>query len=523
MDKNDDQSPAGRAVSWKRSIASGLAKPIPNPQVDPTIRYVLLIPEDEPSEASPMQGFSQGMVETAHVLRLLVELPADVLEPALPRSAQVGRRVNGTAAWSWTPLAVRVLGELSVSAESPFMVILTQDPQVAKKADRWIASQRYHPLHVSASEASGRILMSKLTPSHLLDHFRAVLAQVARDEPTLERRLVTEALSKWSPREIQNFAKPVPGHNVSLPAVMALQGAGFHFADAGPFVGADPEDYVALIRMLATYVLDERSRHRSMAAFRTTPPQPDLYVTAPSLYSHFYEEGLGPSGTPDERAARDLLRILARQAGYQLHANAQIWSRIMKSPLARGIMEVRSAEIAIQVAAAGLAAAGTMAATVRVPPAVNRAQGSVRQFANHVRSEKSKPTGKLIKTFARVQERLASAVGPELTSVIERATAIKLVTDVPLEWLPIGNLPLALRKDVARITATPGNLQIGLLARSGLLHLSVEAFGEVLVIAAIDRKDPIAEVLTRSLDAWAAMYVGRISVDVTPAFSSSWS
>jgi hypothetical protein len=185
-------------------------------------------------------------------------------------------------------------------------------------------------------------------------------------------------------------------------------------------------------------------------------------------------------------------------------------------------MTMRRSEISIQVAAAGLAAAGTLSATVRVPPAVNRARGTIRQLANHARSDKAKPVAKLVKTFAEVQKRLADAVGPKLIEVIGRAAiGVKLVADVPLEWLPVGNLPLALRKDVARITTTPGNLLIGLLARSKLLHLAVEAFYEVLVVTAFDPQDPIANVLPQHLALWQEMYEGRLTVRLVRAQSRS--
>ena len=299
-----------------------------------------------------------------------------------------------------------------------------------------------------------------------------------------------------------------------MPNVMALQGIGYLFKDSGPIIGKDPEDYIKLIAKLAHAVLDERFSRTASPAYRTTPPQPDVYVTAPSLYDHIYEEGINGQAGPHKRVLRSLVQMMQRQTGYQLRGSGKAW--------AQALIMMRRGETQIQVAAAGLAAAGTLSATVRVPPAVNRARGTIRQLANHARSDKGQHITKLVKTFGETQKRLADAVGPELIEVIDRAvTGVKLVADAPLEWLPVGNLPLALCKDVARITTTPGNLQIILLARSELLHLAVEAFCEVLIVTAFDLKDPIANVLPRALASWREMYEGRLAVRIVQAQSRS--
>ena len=71
-----------------------------------------------------------------------------------------------------------------------------------------------------------------------------------------------------------------------MPNVMALQGIGYLFKNSGPIIGKDPEDYIKLVAEFAHAVLDERFSRTASPAYRTTPPQPDVYVTAPSLYDH---------------------------------------------------------------------------------------------------------------------------------------------------------------------------------------------------------------------------------------------
>ncbi len=102
--------------------------------------------------------------------------------------------------------------------------------------------------------------MQEVSREHLLAHFQQVLERIVADAPHLERRLVSEALLNWQPRRERNFGAPIPGHNVSLPGVMAMQGIGYLFKESGSAVGKDPEDYIKLIVKLAHAVLDERFR-----------------------------------------------------------------------------------------------------------------------------------------------------------------------------------------------------------------------------------------------------------------------
>jgi hypothetical protein len=503
-DSNDDSH--GRAATTSRASAR---------TVVPQIHYVIVIPEDDPAEASPLQGFSFGIAAASNLFHLIVDLPADVIEMALPIALQAGRRTNGTGSWQWTPLAAYALADLHVPSERPFWVMLTHDAATAGEVDRWIKTQRYRPLHVSEARAKGRIPAEDVEPTQLISHFREILLLVAQDEPEIERRLVTEGLRNWTPRLQHPFGRPVPGHNVSLPNVMALQGVGYTFEDSGPFVGSDPADYLRLVADLANQVLDNREQTYSSRAYRTTPPQPDVYVTAPALYSAIYEDGLNLPPGKESLPVRNLLKLMRRQTKYQLYGSGKAWAAILKSRDAQALLQMRMMETDIQVIVAGLRAAGTLSATVRVPPAVNRAQGTIRQLADHARSDKIKSAAKLMKTFAEVQKRLGEAVGPELSAVIDRSeTGVKLITDVPLEWLPLGKLPLVLRKDVSRITTTPGNLLIRLLSRTELLHLSVDAFRDVLVISAFEANDPIANTLLNAIEHWKPTYAEKISLTV---------
>ena len=54
-------------------------------EIDPGIFYCFVLADDDPHKTSPFQGFSRGWMTLPWAMLRLVDLPADVLEPALPR------------------------------------------------------------------------------------------------------------------------------------------------------------------------------------------------------------------------------------------------------------------------------------------------------------------------------------------------------------------------------------------------------------------------------------------------------
>jgi len=89
------------------------------------------------------------------------------------------------------------------------------------------------------------------------------------------------------------------------------------------------------------------------------------------------------------------------------------------------------------------------------------------------------------------------------SEIIDRVSAmqgtLKLVTDWPLEWLDIGDVPLGLRFDTSRIPATPGTMLFQGLTAVDEKIISLRAFEKILVIRSFSRDDPLRRVLERAI------------------------
>jgi len=68
---------------------------------------------------------------------------------------------------------------------------------------------------------------------------------------------------------------------------------------------------------------------------------------------------------------------------------------------------------------------------------------------------------------------------------------LKLVSNLPLEWINHCELPLMIKNDVSRIPISPGYLTEKLLLDTEQIHLSTKAFEKILFISSFQDNDPI--------------------------------
>lgn len=121
--------------------------------------------------------------------------------------------------------------------------------------------------------------------------------------------------------------------------------------------------------------------------------------------------------------------------------------------------------------------------------------------ARSVRSAKYEARLKARRLFATIQTELRTAIGTERIAYIEeQGGPLKIISDAPIEWLPIGNLPLALRYDCSRISATPGNLLMTELLHRPTLVVPPRALQKILVISSFTPDDPLRLAMKESLE-----------------------
>ena len=177
------------------------------------------------------------------------------------------------------------------------------------------------------------------------------------------------------------------------------------------------------------------------------------------------------------------------QTGFLAQTTTSLPKALQSSPLAGALMGMRMSELRTFALGVGLTAAQTSSAVLRMSPGVNRVFPALSAFARIASAQKKdEHRRKAFRLYQNIQEQLADAVGKEKLAFIEEEVTgpVKIIADAPLEWLPVGNLPLLIRHQCSRINATPGNLLMGLLAQRGVITVPPEVLQDVLIVSAFN-------------------------------------
>jgi len=285
---------------------------------------------------------------------------------------------------------------------------------------------------------------------------------------------------------------PFRGHLTVEPNQMSLAANGMKRKNfLQHWQGMNEQEYADAIFETTSAVLTLHRGASVPPGVRLTPPRPNLWLVAPSYLPDLRQRLLeGVTEKTDELAIGDLARRIERQRDFKVSQDANVLKRLEASPQAQSLHETRRRELGLFTGAVGWAVAATMAAVWRMRPSVNQVTGRVRKFAENIRAEASTPTRKVRALFDEVQAGLAESLDPRAIALIEATEwGIKVVSDAPVEWLPVGDLPLGLAKDVSRITATPADLLLRQLETHEWLRIGVDDFSEILVVSAFAEGD----------------------------------
>jgi hypothetical protein len=466
------------------------------------IFYILALRDWKPHEVTPFQGFAPGLPDFVPVMEYIPRWPADIIEPAFELNERLARRRAGLGAWFWSPINLDILIEKrSPTVRAPFMVVFSGDKKTARTISAWRSGLRIPPIHVSFVDGCGAINPERLTQNVIQQRLLTLVNRVANLNKGVDVSQHLRALHAWKGVERRTSSLRFHSHNVTKPNEMTLIGAGelpprdmkghLNVSPAGDYVQGITESTEAVIALWRVAI--------DSSDF-LPPPPPDLYLLAPSMYRGMPKRFERSIEIPEIKAA---LRALDRQRGYTMSLT------IDDSKDAGGkahlnkvgpLLVMRGAEMKLTTSAVGLRAAGSVAATLRLPPAVNRGGGVVSELARFIRQHENPPPRKTARVFKAVQDALRNSVPDEHLKLISQSkNGIKIIADAPLEWLPIDGLPLGIRYDVSRINTTPGNVFLNQICSTHPIYIPPSAFRNYRVLSMFDDGDSVAYHLRRGL------------------------
>lgn len=484
------------------------------------INYIVVLADDRLEETSPFQGFGRSWPGLVWALELLVQLPADVLEPAQFGAGLIAQRMGGMRQLLWSPLSVSPMERLGAEDFGPFLVVMSGDPEMSERVGRWVSALGVPALHVSATGVTNSVAASDFNLDVLKDYCGRVMAERGAELSAPRRAAVEEALMKWEEPRSEAVELKAWTHNVTIPNQMVLARARREAKDPERFLGRSEAEYTGVIADGVRAVAAVRTAVGFRDFHRMSLIHPAFYLVEPAFYRHAYTRFRRDDAL--DQPAFDMLRLMQTQRGLFNEVDGKLGQAIVGSAAAHQVVAVRGQELTIFTAAVGLKAAQTNSAVMRLSPGVNHVFPLLGNFARNIRSTSPAARLKTPRLFEMIQDRLVGALGPERMALIDEVGGpIKIVSDAPLELLPINGLPLMFRHLCSRICATPGNVLMAQLAHSEPVTVTPQALRNVLIVSSFETDDPLREVLIGAVRRGAPSWLGKVDVAVRRVSSRS--
>lgn len=485
------------------------------------ITYVIPVEDGDPYKASLLQGFSRSLMDNAGIIQLINTLPSDIFE-LTPEGQKIllPRRMSGQAPVIWRGQSPRALKSIVTPPFLPFVVLFLGREHNIEAYRDWINAHTF-PLTVVAEEG-GTITYKEFSLEKLKDAFLnicdALEGQIKPDALEVART----HLRSWCEPEERDLGYKVGGHNVVSPNLCALHVAGFRDTISGRFdkINEGITPYVEIIVQTTRSVLTERERIGERAANQYLPRPPSISLFAPAIYPHFHETSLanGPFSPEEKNRFLTVRRMLQRQDGYGFSASTQAQAKAFlgieegAKPRPHPILLERAAELNLATECIGTLSASEVSAVIRLPNAVNRTFGQVRQFAQHYHAKRTTDR-KRREEFRKVQSAVTASVPDEFFEFFEEAEdGIRLITDAHLEWMSVRELPLCVQKNITRVPVTPGNLFVDQVLPKKYLHLAASDFEEILILSALQDDDPISKYFDIALAGFEPLFRDKVRV-----------
>ncbi len=502
-----------------REILSALAERL-------KILYFIPHASQDLGDASPLGMYTPGILASAHIILSLTEFPADVREPFSDQVSILRMRLLRHIWRHVIPIDIRTLTEEAKSGVgSYFCVVLTNDEDVASAVDKLQFSDKVPFLHVSSVAGRGRLSENDFDLDHLIEYVDSVLSYLSKD-PQLHLFIsTTKELMKPVDREPPKPLKLVKSfHNVTTPNECALMSYRWQLVgedepikpNMAAGVHGDHQQYIDRICLTADTVLLKRQELME----NTSPALIDstYLISVPSVYWGYYQDwrdvGKGLTGV-DLKAFNVALKSTIQQSTYFDRVEVEDHSQLMENKYFQSFMHSRAMDQRCYTAGLALLASATLTPVLRLEPKLNKVRGDFKVLAQCVRSgARIRSQFKQSRLVRAVGLRMRDLIDDEFLTRIDHCTAeptiqgLKVASDIPLEWLPCGGMPLGLRYDLSRIPVLPGNLFLFHCVRPPI-HIRMEELFDILIIRSFDSDDQLKSMLEGAISTALKQSEGR--------------
>ncbi len=474
--------------------------------LDLTINYIIPLSYEDSNDFSLFQGFSSGILKsTQFINKILNDLPISLMELNSNRQRIIQMRMSGLIRYSITPINQIDLNLLPLNIRSPFYCIFS-DSKTFEQTKRFLLNSRHPVLHISSVISDSAIFIEQVNFKHVVEHARQVLEYIKDKLPKSVILMSHEILNnskRWKKKTINSSER---NHMITLANELVLRSMNYRFSDVDQLIsGTNDNDCInALLNSVELIQLEREKVLKESKNKLPYPPCTTIILSLPSIYRGIYRKKINirQLGEPyDLKKLSQTLKLIQQQKGYSFLIESKDLMDLVQSPEFQLLMKKRQEEIITYSYAISIKACSNFAPCLRFPPALNTLQGDLIQFANCDRTNSRNRVTKINRLYSLLIKKMLNIVDDRFLEFIEVFPySVKIISDMPLEWIQIRGLPLMIRFNSSRISATPGNLFFQQITeRIGIL-LSPEDLTEILVVRSFKKDDRIRRLLEISIN-----------------------
>jgi hypothetical protein len=459
------------------------------------IHYVLTMPKQDLWQASPYFGFTPGILDSVQHAFELLRLPR---HPLFFRLQSDQKRAWAMAGGSYQILpsdvdGLRVFRQL-INYRAPVWCFISTE-ETANAVTEFVKTIEHPILHLCAMQNVEKVIsLWKCTEDDLFDYCKRVVRYL-KSKGSPVPQIIEEVLNlpplKEPPQSVDVAERE---HYVIHGNETVLRTSNYSLAPRQQLGGTSNDPYIRAICDSTSAITKEQNRIESKGLVH--PPTFSLLLCCASFYKHVY--GVRPGLEVNEIIGR-IFNSYRKQTKYFSEGNEQTLEDL-KTPEFQGMVAAYRSEIDAFSKAIAVKASNNFAPVIRLPPILNHLREEVDNLARCLRGNSPHLRFKQEKLFSKLSESISKGTPSEFHQFIDVPhNRIKLVGNVPLEWLEVRGLPLMIRYEVSRIPSTPGNLMFDQCVVSREVGMPASAFRDVLVIRSYEPTDPIRGVLETAL------------------------
>lgn len=462
------------------------------------IHYILPHEEQNLRDASPFQGFTPGLIGTSDFTPFCLGLPADVRELWATRTSVRTLRIAGDLAYSIIPIDIRFIENLLQDWRIVFACVYSYNQYIENEVAQ--VNTELPILHASDHNGRATVRPNILNNETLRDYVSTV-ADALSSKPKWETfyKDIRSTIDDASRPHHKMISLNTRSHLTTEPNECALRSLCCAMKAGPPPAPTGSKQYVRAILRSYDAVAYQRQQVIRDAPGLTEYTPVSTILTVPSVYTERYRgrslEKLKDQGG-DRRIVEEVARQIIRQESYYLSV-PQTWIKgTLESPVGKGVITVRQKELKTYTQGVSIVSSSYGAGVLRFPQGVDSSRSYLIAIADCANGNSPHRRFKLNKLARRLDEKYKSIIPNDFLSRLRRQKEnIKIIADVPIEWIAIDNLPLCLRHETSRIPTTPGNLFYAQCVRRDKTILRQRDFNDILIVSSFTDDDRLKGLL----------------------------